>query len=154
MPQIILGFSHHPNKWISRLAKWGMRGNYSHIMMLEPEGRRYIEASGTSNPPGVQIRDLSEFFASRPEWEFRTVEHPDPKAVWEAACKRVGRPYDWMFFIAWAFRIPWLQDARKDVCNETIFESFVEGGYSPFPDGIEVTYLTPQHWYLISEPLE
>jgi hypothetical protein len=154
MPQIILGFSHHPNKLISRLAKWGMRGNYSHVMMLEPGGRRYIEASGTSKPPGVQIRDLSEFFASRPEWEFRTIEHPNPMTVWEIACSFEGADYDWWYWPAWVLRLPRLQDPDKFVCNELLMDACMLGGKTPFPHDIERTYTTPQDWYHVSQPLE
>lgn len=154
MSHIVLGFSHHPGKWISRLAKWGMRGNYSHVMMLDPDGRNYIESSGTSKPSGVQVRDLAEFFASRPEWEFRTVEHPSPQVVWDIAVSMVGAEYDWWYWPAWLFRMPQLQDPDKMVCNELIFDACALAGYSPFPAGVERTFTTPQDWYHISKPLE
>lgn len=153
MSYIVIGLSHH-TKAVSRVVKWFSHGRYSHVMLCEPGGRRYIESSGTAKPSGVQIRDMSEFFGSRPEWEFRKVYHPNPQGVWDAACKRVGRKYDWMYFLAWLLRMPWLQDVGKDVCNELILDSCIEAGYSPFPDGIEPTYLTPNHWDLISDPLE
>ncbi len=154
MSHIILGFSHHPNKILSRLAKWGMRGNWSHVMMLEPDGRRYIESSGTSTPSGVQIRDLSEFFASRPEWEFRTVDHPNPKLVWDIACSFEGADYDWWYWPAWFLRKPKLQDPNKFVCNELILDSSILAGHNPFPPYVERTFTTPQEWTIISKLLE
>lgn len=154
MSHIVLGMSHHPNKAISRLAKWGMRGNYSHVMLCEPDGRRYVEASGTAKPPGVQIRDMSEFFGSRPEWEFRIVDHPNPNLVWEIACSFEGADYDWMYWPAWLFRMPNLQNPDKLVCNELIMNACVLAGHNPFPHDIERTFTTPQDWYHISRPLE
>lgn len=154
MSHIVLGFSHHRGKIISRLVRWFTHGDWSHVMLLEPDGRRYVESSGAARPSGVQIRDLAEFFASRPEWDFRKVSHPNPVGVWEAACAHEGAEYDWAYFAAHLLRLLRLQDPDRYVCNELIFDACLEAGHNPFPFGANPLSLDPQAWYLISEPLE
>lgn len=152
MSHIVLGFSHSA-KPISRLVKWFTHGRYSHVMLMEPGGRRYIESSGTAKPSGTRIRDLEDFFASRPDWEFRIIEHPNPDAVWRIACTQEGKPYDWMYFLGWLFRRNW-QDDDKPVCNELITWSCEMSGHPIFPADAEPHWLTPHHLYLISKPLD
>lgn len=152
MPHIVLGFS-HSNKIISRLVKWFTHGNYSHVMLMEPCGRRYIESSGTAKPSGTRIRDLSDFLLSRPEWDFRVIEHPNPDEVWRLACTQVGAEYDWMYFVGWLFRRNW-QHGKKWVCNELITWACDRAGCPIFPQEAEPRWLTPQHLYLISKPLD
>lgn len=154
MSHIVLGFSHHRSKLVSRLVKWFTHGNYSHVMLMEPGGRRYIEASGMAKPPGVQVHDLEDFLASRPEWAFRVIEHPDPQAVWRIACTQAGRPYDWAYFLGWLFHRRHREHPGKWVCNELIAWACEQAGYPIFPADAEPAWLTPQHLYLLSKPLE
>lgn len=153
MSHIVLGFSHHRRKLISVLVRWFTHGNYSHVMLLEPNGRRYVEASGSASPSGVRIHDLEDFLASRPEWEFRTIEHPNPMAVWRIACSQEGKKYDWAYFLGWLFLHNW-QSEQRWVCNELITWACSVAGHPLFTKDAEPDWLTPQHLFLISKPLE
>lgn len=121
-------------------------------MLVEPGGRRYIEASGSAKPSGVRLHDMHEFIASRPEWDFRMIPHPDPHAVWELACTQVGKPYDWAFLFGWLVHRNW-QHPDKWVCQELITWACKEAGYPIFPLEVADQWHTPHSLYLISKPL-
>lgn len=150
MSQIVLGFS-RSDHWISKLVNYFTRARYSHVMLLNPATGEYIESSGLAKPPGVQIRKLHQFLA-RPDWDFRTINHPDPTRVWEIAKSQVGQPYDWAYLFGWAVHRPW-QDPDKWTCNELITWACEMAGH-PIINMEQAHWLTPQHLYLISQPLD
>ena len=148
---IILGFS-RSDHWISHLVRKLTKGRFSHVMLLNPESRYYVEASGLASPSGVRMHTLPEFFA-RAEWDFRVIEHPNPKAVWEAAISQVGKPYDWSYMIGWFLNDRDWQDPDKWSCHELILWACEMAGH-PIIEMEDAHNLTPHHLYLISKPME
>jgi hypothetical protein len=148
---IVLGFA-HSSSVIGDLIKWFTHGRYSHVMLMEPGGRRYIESSAFNLPPGVHMHDLSRFIATKSEWDFRRIPHPNPVGVWNVACTQVGKPYDDAYIFGWLLHRNW-QHPGKWSCNELIAWACEKAGH-PIIDMAEPQWLTPQHLYLISQPLE
>ncbi len=134
------------------MIEWLTRGRWSHCMLMHPGmNRRYIESSGIAEPSGVYVREVDAYIA-RGDWDFRMIPHPDPVAVWSAAFSQIGKPYDWMYLFGWVFRRNW-QHKEKWVCHELIAWAAQETGH-PIIDMNDSHWLTPQHLYLISKPLE
>lgn len=150
MSHIVLGFS-RSDHWISKVVSWLTRGRYSHVMLLNPDTREYIEASGLAKPSGVRVHQLEEFFA-RIDWDFRIIPHPDPERVWRVAKNHVGKSYDWGYLFGWLFRRNW-QDPDKWACNELITYACEMAGH-PIIDMSDPQWLTPHHLYLISHPMD
>lgn len=151
MGQIILGFS-RSDHCVSHAVRKLSRGRFSHVMLLNPQSRYYIESSGLANPPGVQLHSLPEFF-SRADWDFRVINHPDPGLVWEIAVGQVGKPYDWYYMVGWLLNDRNWQDDNKWACHELILWACEKAGH-PVIDMQDSHNLSPHHLYLISRPME
>jgi len=151
MSHIVLGFS-RSNTLVGRSIEWFTRGHWSHCMLLHPDmNRKYIEASGMAKPSGVFVREIDSYLA-RGEWDFRTIPHPDPIGVWNAAYSQVGKPYDWHYLFGWLLRRKW-QNSNRWVCHELIAWAAEQAGH-PIIDMNDSHWLTPQHLYLISRSME
>lgn len=152
MSHITIGFS-RSNTIIGRVIEFITRGRWSHCMLMHPDmNRRYIESSGTEDPSGVYVREIHEYI-QRGEWDFRIIPHPDPMRVWGAAFSQIGKAYDWAYIFGWFFHARNWQRRDKWVCHELIAWAAQEAGH-PIIDMTDAHWLTPQHLYLISKPME
>lgn len=153
MSHIVLGFHHASDDWISRVMAWFTHGRYTHVALVSTEGDEVIEASGMGNPKGVRMMHIDVWKGRHPGCELRKIEHPYAWKVWEHAKSQVGKPYDWGFVWGWVFRAKW-QHSNRWTCNELIAWACAQAGHPLFPPEAEPDWLTPQHLYLISQPLE
>lgn len=123
MNHVTIAFS-RPGSLIGWLVSWFTGYEYSHVAMVSPDGYWVLESTGTLKPYGVQIRALH----NRDFNELRTIPHPDPDAVWNAAITQVGKPYDWGYILGWPMRRNW-QDDDKWSCTELIPWAFAQTGH-------------------------
>ena len=150
MTWITVGFSHDNKDWISRLIAWLIHGRWSHVVLVSPDGSEYIEASGIGKP-GVRTKPL-ELFLAKDNRTLRRIYHPHPDQVWQIASTQLGKGYDWSFLWGWLFRLN-MQDKQKWTCNELIAWAAAEAGH-PLLVMDDSHYLTPDHLFLISQPME
>lgn len=152
MSTITLLFHHDPTDWISRIMAWATHGRHTHVALLSPTGRLVIEASAVGWPKGVRCIPTPVWKQRHPGHIEQTVPHPAPLAVWNHASTQIGKAYDWPYIWGWVLRRKW-QHPQRWTCHELIAWACQKAGH-PIINMDEPHWLTPQHLYLISQPLE
>lgn len=152
MSKLILGFSHDNSDWISRVMSWSMCGKPSHVVLVSPDGRQFIEATGTKTPNGVQHPAPIADFLATPGAELRWIDHPNPQGAWDAALTQVGKPYDWVWIIGCVIRSRRWDDQKRWACAELITWSMCEAGDHQL-DG-DSWHIHPGDLYTMSRPLQ
>jgi uncharacterized protein YycO len=152
MSHIIIGLHHHADDFISEAVSWFTHGRYSHAVLVSPCHSRVVESSGARKPQGVLSIPFEAWAISHPAYVLRKIPHPDPAAVWDQANTQVGKEYDWHYLWGWLARRNW-QDPEKWVCHELIPWACQQAGH-PVIEMDNAHWLTPDHLYRISQPLE
>lgn len=152
MSHIVLAFSHDPRDWISRAMAWLTHGRYTHVALVSGDGSEVIESSGVGRPQGVRMASFAAWAARHPNYVLRKIHHQNPDLVWRIAASRLGDGYDWAYLCGWLFRRNW-QDSCKWVCHELIVWACERAGRAII-DMDEAQWLTPEHLYLVSQPLD
>ena len=152
MSHIVLGFHHDENDWISRVMAWLTHATYTHVALVSPDGSEVIEASGVGKPQGVRAMSMEVWASKHPGFVLRKIPHGKPAEAYAAASAQIGARYDWSYLWGWLFRRNW-QNPDKWVCHELIAWAADATGY-PFINMDGAEWLTPQHLYLVSQPLE
>lgn len=150
MSHVVLGFSHDRSDWISQIMSWASFGGPSHVVLVSPCGRWFIEATGVKSPAGVQPPAPLADFLARQRAELRRVAHCYPQAVWDAALSQVGQPYDWGWLVGWIIRNRRWDDPQKWVCSELVSWAMREAG-DPLFEG-HTWHITPGDLYMMSSP--
>jgi len=148
---IVVGLHHMADDFISDAVTWFSHGLFSHIALLSPDGSEVIEASGFGKPSGVRVMSIEVWGSKHPDYVLRKIPHPNPTGVWDAACSQLGKGYDWLYLLGWLLRRNW-HDISKWVCSELIEWACRQAGHSVFPDNVSPMSVTPQSFYLISQP--
>jgi hypothetical protein len=81
----------------------------------------------------------------------RKIPHPYPEEVYRIAAGQRGKEYDWLYFLGFLLHQPGLHSKKRLTCSELIYQSCVEAGFNPFPQGFEPMYVTPSMLYAISQ---
>jgi hypothetical protein len=149
---IVIALSHDPRDWISRVMAWLTHGRYTHVALVSGDGTEVIEASGMGKPEGVRMASFEVWTAKHPRYVLRKIPHPNPELVWRITTSRLGDGYDWAYLWGWLFRRNW-QDSCKWVCHELIVWACEQAGHAII-EMDDAQWLTPEHLYLISQPLE
>jgi uncharacterized protein YycO len=152
MSHIVIGLHHAADDRISQLMAWFTHGRYSHVALISPDGSEVIEASGMGQPKGVRAMSMEIWASRHPGFALRKIEHPFPDTVWQIATGQLGKGYDWNYLWGWLMRRLW-QDPEKWVCHELIAWACQQAGH-PIINMDNPQWLTPEHLYLISQPLE
>ena len=152
MSHIIIGLHHAADDHISQLMAWFTHGRYSHVALVSPDGSEVIEASGMGKPKGVRAMSMEVWASRHPGFALRKIAHPFPDTVWQIATGQLGKGYDWNYLWGWLMRRLW-QDPEKWVCHELIAWACQQAGH-PIINMDNPQWLTPEHLYLISQPLE
>lgn len=148
MSHIIIGLCTDHSDWISSFIRWLGWTNYSHSVLVSPDGTRFIEATH-----GKPMRCLPIYeFLPRDRAALRQIEHPNPDEVWAIgeAWVKEKRRYDWRFSWGWLFRMH-LQDPDAFACHEWILVAAARAGKSLAAGSFD--RLTPDYLYAISEDL-
>lgn len=90
----------------------------THVALIGDDA--VIEANGYGSPKGVRLEPLYQFINDHPGVEIRSLAHPDPKSVWDAAMTQIGKPYDWGWYMAMLTRDRNWQSDQAWVCHELI----------------------------------
>lgn len=133
--------------WLSWLIRFGTWSQYSHVVIVSPDGSEIIEATHGKR---VQRGTISEFL-SRDKAVLRTIQHPRPFAVWLEAEKMIGAHYDDAYVWGWIFRQHW-QRPKWISCVELLTIAARRAGHPIFPLDASDS-ISPQHFYLISEQM-
>lgn len=150
---ITLAFHHLRSDWLSRVIAWFSGHPYSHVALVSPCGGYVIEASGLADPPGVRRYTFADWASRHPGYELATIEHPNPDAVWAAACTQLGRGYDWMWWLGFVFRNRRLHDRNKWTCAELIAWAAEQGGRPLFQLDV-LWHVKPSDLRMIAKPKE
>lgn len=152
MSGVLLGFSHDNGDWISRFFSWVTFGGPSHVVLISPDGRWFIEATGIKTPSGVQNPAPISEFLSQPGAEIRVIQHGDPSGVWAAMLSLVGQPYDWGWLFGWLIRNRRWDDPGRWVCSEAIAWAMWQAGRRMFAG--DTWHITPGDLYMMSVLVE
>lgn len=112
---ILVGFCTDKSDWISTVIRWLTWWKHSHVVLVSPDARQFIEAT---HGKGVVLGNLCEFL-DRDGAELRIIRDHDPDEVWSLALSQVGKPYDWRYTFGWLFHRDW-QDPKSWSCSELI----------------------------------
>jgi uncharacterized protein YycO len=152
MSHNVIGLHHDNSDWISRLMAWLTHATYTHVALVAPDGSEVIEASGVGKPQGVRAMSMEVWASKHPRFVLRKIPHNNHELVWQIAFSQIGKGYDWSYLWGWLFRSNW-QDTDKWTCNELIVWACEQAG-QPCLTTDAPQWLTPEHLYLISQPLE
>jgi hypothetical protein len=153
MSGVLLGFSHDSSDWISRLFSWITFGGPSHVVLISPDRKWFIESTALRKPAGVQPPAPIAEFLAKPRAEIRQIDHPDPKAVWNAALTLVGQGYDWGWLFGWLVRSRRWDDPGRWVCAEAITWAMAKTGRGLFSPA-DTWHITPGDLYMMSVLVE
>ncbi len=148
----LIGFSHDKGDWLSAIMSWATFGGPSHVVVVSPDGKWFIESTALKNPSGVQPPAPISKFLCKPRAEVRTIPHVCPQAVWDATLTQVGKPYDWGWLLGWVVRNRRWDDPTKWTCCELFTWAMLEAG-DPLFKG-HTWHITPGDLYLMSSPLK
>ena len=152
MKYVILGFSHDKGDWISTLFSWATFGGPSHVVLISPDSKWYIESTALRTPPGVQPPAPIEELLKKPGLEIRVIAHKNPDLVWEKMLSIVGQPYDWGWLFGWVFRNRKWDSPGKWICAEAITWAMLEAGKCSFSFD-DTWHISPGDLRLMSEKL-
>jgi uncharacterized protein YycO len=131
---------------------WLTHATYTHVALVAPDGSEVIEASAVGKPQGVRAMSMEVWASRHPGFVLRRIPHGDPEQAYIAASSKIGKAYDFGYLWGWLFRRNW-QNLDRWVCHELIAWAAQETG-DPFINMENAQWLTPEHLYLISQPLE
>ena len=146
MSKLLIGFSTDKKDWISKIIRLMTWSKFSHVVLISPDGKSYIESTH-----GIGVRELpiAEFF-KKDGVEIGEVEHPFPHAVWKLAKREIGKPYDSKYIYGWLFHRNW-QDDNQWACCELVPAMAIRAGHSIIREDCLIK-VTPELLYSISKP--
>ena len=154
MSHVLVGFSHDPKDWISRIIAWLSFGK-SHVVQISPDLQWFIEASGKKlrgHDTGVRMRPIAEFL-DQPNAVIKQIAHPDPQACWRIAKTQLGKGYDWGWIRGWLFRNPHWQHPDRWSCTEFFAWCFDSSGGKLFAGKDYLWHVTPRMIDLVAEDI-
>lgn len=154
MTHVTLAFSSKKSSLISWLIRRVQRWRHSHVVMVRPDGMFYIESTGDEwigddgkIRNGVRIMPIAHLY-ERDDVEFRTIEHPNPYAVWAAGQAYLERRYDHTYLWS-AFLGTSKQNDDEMSCPELMRQMFRDTGFDPLPDNVKIT--TVRDFYMATK---
>ena len=126
--------------WLIRLITWS---SFSHVVLLDPDGIRTVEATW----PRVKEWTLAGVMGDNHVVQISSLPCANPEAAMAWARSQVGKPYDLLGIFGFLLHED-MHSPNRWWCSDLVAEAFEEGGTPLFREG-SLARVDPQHLWLL-----